>query len=605
MISRISTLWLRATRFPWVTMALVTWGVTALGTGVARADTGVVGFGDLLPKLSVPAGSSPSLFEATNGLAWTLDWDPGMGFDQVIITTMNAIVNVVWALVVLLAQSALYLGQWILSMVNLPGVNDWLSTGLGTSASGIMSWLAPTAIVIGALVAFIQHKGGEGLDQVLWVMVSAMLGMSLALSPAMWINGTQNLRTIGTDAVLTLASPAAGPDQQKPFAWPATDYAAATTRDAMIRKSNDAVFRGLVVYPWCIAEFGSLAACEKYGASMIKAGTDGNERKKVISEVSRAEGGDDKPATRWLKGYNWPERLAMVIASLIVVLIFCGVLLVLAFAAIGALIRTVLHLLLGAFFTLTWCIPGKPRQIGMRWLESLIGTVLQGIIAVGVFGATLTLLTLIYSNVDALGGVLVVSALAIATVISALTFRSEVASWFGIVGGGRAGAAVLGAAAMRILTKSGGGVRFAGRTAKAAGKAASAGGRAVVSGTRAAAKATADTVRWALVPPRRPVSGSKGGGTTPPPRRTPPPAGGGPASRSPGSGGAPSRRPASSQPASDSARRPSGSAARRPTSTPSSTRRADPARRPTPRSGRDGAAPPPARRRSPRRPKED
>ncbi len=599
MTHRLSTAWRRATRFPWVTMALVTWAMMAIGTGVAHADTGVVGFGDLLPRLSVPAGSSPSLFESTNGLVWTLDWDPGMGFDQVIVTTMNAIVNVVWAVVVILAYSALYLGQWILSMVNLPGVNDWLSTGLGTSASGIMSWLAPTAIVIGALIAFIQHRGGEGLDQVLWVMVSAMLGMSLALSPAVWINGTQNLRTIGTDAVLTLASPAAGPDQQKPFAWPATDYAAATTRDSMIRKSNDAVFRGLVVYPWCIAEFGSLAACEKYGANMIKAGIDGNERKKVISEVSRAEGGDDKPAARWLKGYNWPERLAMVIVTLLVVLIFCGVLLVLAFAAIGALVRTVFHLLLGAFFTLTWCIPGKPRQIGLRWLESLIGTVLQGIIAVGVFGVTLTLLTLIYSSLDALGGVLVVSALAIATVISALTFRSEVASWFGIVGGSRAGAAVLGAAAMRILTKGGRGIQSVGRTARAAGKVAGAGGRALVSGTRAAARATAETVRWAIVPPRRPVNGSKGGGTTPPPRRTPPAAGGGSGPRST-SGGAPSRRPASTQPASDSSRRPSGSAARRPVSTPSGHRRSDPARRPTSRSGRDAGAPPPARRRSPR-----
>lgn len=590
----------RARRFPWVTMAVVTWAVTAVGTGVAQADTGVVGFGDLLPKISVPAGSSPSLFEATNGLAWMLDSDPGMGFDQVIVSTMNAIVNVIWGLALLLAQSALYLGQWILSMLNIPGVNDWLSTGLGTSASAIMSWLAPSAIVIGALVAYVQHKGGEAFDQVLWVIAAAALGMSLALSPSLWVTGTQNLRTIGTDAVLTLASPAAGPDQGKPFAWPATDYAAGNPRDSMIRKSNDATFRGLVVYPWCIADFGSLAACEKYGANMIKAGADTTERKKVISEVSRAEGGDDKPAVRWLKGYNWSERLAIAVASLLVILIFCGVLLVLAFSAIGALISTVFHLIVGAFFTLTWCIPGRPRQIGIRWLESLIGTVLQGIIAVGTYGAALTVLTLIYSQIDALGGVLVVTALAIATVVTALSFRSQVSSWFGAVAGGRAGAALLGAAALRILTKGAGGAgRAAGGAARVAGGAAKTGVRAVGTGTRAAAKATADTVRWAVVPPRRPV-GSKGTTSAPQPRRTPAPAAGGASNSRPSATGGPSRRPSSTQPAADSSRRPAGSAARRPVTAPSQ-RRADPARRPSSsRSSSSSDGPPPARRPSPR-----
>lgn len=66
-MSRLRSAWQAARRFPWVTMALVSWGVTALGTGVAQADTGVVGFGDLLPKLSVPAGSSRAFSSQPTG----------------------------------------------------------------------------------------------------------------------------------------------------------------------------------------------------------------------------------------------------------------------------------------------------------------------------------------------------------------------------------------------------------------------------------------------------------------------------------------------------------------------------------------------------------
>lgn len=438
-------------------MALVTWGFTALGIGVAHADgpIDVVGFTDLLPHAAVPPGSAPSLFEATNGLTWLLHRDPSpMSLDYLVVGVMNDLVNIIWGLALLLAQAALYLGQWVLSLSAIPGANEFVTDGLGTTATTLMSWLAPSAIVIGLLVAFIQYKGGEAFNQIAWVLVSATIGMSLALTPALWTNGAQTLRTLGTDAVLTVASPAAAPDQSKPFEWAPTDYAGATPRDSMLRKANDSVFRGLIVYPWCIAEFGSLQACAKYGPTMLAAGTDTDKRQKAIADVVRQEGGDSAPTSRWLKGYNWPERLVTALAALLVTVIFCGLLLVLAFAAIGALISVMFHLLLGALFTLTWCIPGRPRQIGMAWLQSLIGTVLQGVIAVGIFGATLTILTLIYSNVAALGGVIVTAVLAITAAGTALGFRSQVASWFGVVAGGRAGAAMLGAAAMRLATRA-------------------------------------------------------------------------------------------------------------------------------------------------------
>lgn len=553
-------------------MALVTWGFTALGIGVAHADgpIDVVGFTDLLPHAAVPPGSAPSLFEATNGLTWLLHRDPSpMSLDYLVVGVMNDLVNIIWGLALLLAQAALYLGQWVLSLSAIPGANEFVTDGLGTTATTLMSWLAPSAIVIGLLVAFIQYKGGEAFNQIAWVLVSATIGMSLALTPALWTNGAQTLRTLGTDAVLTVASPAAAPDQSKPFEWAPTDYAGATPRDSMLRKANDSVFRGLIVYPWCIAEFGSLQACAKYGPTMLAAGTDTDKRQKAIADVVRQEGGDSAPTSRWLKGYNWPERLVTALAALLVTVIFCGLLLVLAFAAIGALISVMFHLLLGALFTLTWCIPGRPRQIGMAWLQSLIGTVLQGVIAVGIFGATLTILTLIYSNVAALGGVIVTAVLAITAAGTALGFRSQVASWFGVVAGGRAGAAMLGAAAMRLATRGAAGARRSvgsipertaasnrsrrARTGSSPGQAGGSYSRGSQPPRRAHGSGGAPHSGSSSAPPRRRSSGTgaPAPSTGPAPSSGPAPGKTPPAARShPAPGAGPRRRPSKPAPSS-------------------------------------------------------
>ena len=63
----------------------------------------------------------------------------------------------------------------------------------------------------------------------------------------------------------------------------------------MLRKSADATWRGFAVTPWCIAEFGSIDACERYGKGMLDVGSQtrmpGTDY--INKVIVPAEGGDD------------------------------------------------------------------------------------------------------------------------------------------------------------------------------------------------------------------------------------------------------------------------------------------------------------------------
>lgn len=169
-------------------------------------------------------------------------------------------------------------------MSNLPGVNDMLTTGLGTSSTELDELARAQRPGDRRPGRLYPAPRGEGLDQAP-VMAAGVLGLSFVLSPAMWINGTQNLRTIAPMpcSPSPLGRRAA---QDKFFVWAPTDYAAATLRDPMIRKANDATFRDWSSTPGASRSSGRSPAAQKYGTDIVKAGTDGNARKKVIADRS-------------------------------------------------------------------------------------------------------------------------------------------------------------------------------------------------------------------------------------------------------------------------------------------------------------------------------
>ncbi len=108
-----------------------------------------------------------------------------------------------------------------------------------------------------------------------------------------------------------------GPTMQTPVPWPEPGFTG-TPKDTLLRKSADASWRGFVVTPWCIAEFGSIAACERYGKGLLDVGTDAEARSKYIDDVvAPAEGGGDAPTVKWAKGENPFGRVGVVMIAAI------------------------------------------------------------------------------------------------------------------------------------------------------------------------------------------------------------------------------------------------------------------------------------------------
>lgn len=462
---------------PVIMITLGMWLVSTIGVAIGWADgdkpTQPVGLGGLMPMPDLTNGGTKSLFESTGYLAWTTDGV--FGRTDIYQPIIQSLSSSIWMLAVFLVYGAIGLVYWLLSVASFNTITAPLSDAIGASASTLLAWLLPSALVIGLLWAWIRNKGPGLMSAISWTIAAAVLGTSLAIVPKLWIEGVNNTRTVGTDAIMTMTSNAVSPNQQKPFPWPATNYGATGSepvcniatgqcnatggqtakqrQNVMLRKTGDAVWRALVATPWCIEEFGSMQACQRYGADMIKKGSDLDARKDYINDViSKREGGDDAATVKWTKGYNTGDRLIIALFSLAVNIIFCGVILVLGFTALSALISTFFHLFMGVPFTLTWCIEGRPRQIGLRWLEGLIGSIIQSLVATATFGALLVLLTVQFSLMASLGWLpTIITALVMS--LSALSFRRHVMGFFGVIAGGNRGAALLGAMALRQLSR--------------------------------------------------------------------------------------------------------------------------------------------------------
>lgn len=460
---------------------LVLWLVSTVGVVIAHADpTDPTGMGGLIPIPDLSGAGSKSLFE-THSLQFVLI-DSDVGFNEPLEALVGIYVTLTWSLTVWLAYGAIGLVYWLLSLTGFTTFTGPLADIIGASSTELLAWLLPSAVVIGLIKSYIQHAGRQAFSSIIWVIVAAAVGSTLAISPSAWVGAANSLRTVGSDAAISIGTNAVtAPDQQIPFQWAETDYGAGTgvdnnqsagdqqadelarNRNVMLRTSSDATWRGLVATPWCIVEFGSLEACERYGPTIIR-GTPEERRQYIDSTIEREEGGADAPTVQWIDGKRPIERLVVSTAALLVVLIFLGGMIVLGFAAIASFISTMLHLLVGVFFSLTWCIEGRPREIGMRWLESLVGTILQGAIALLTFSGVLLLLTTVYSSIGTIGW-LPTAGLAIVAVIAGIAFRHQVAGFLGAMSPGRGGSLVMGAVVARTATKMARGAVGAGRNA--------------------------------------------------------------------------------------------------------------------------------------------
>jgi hypothetical protein len=384
--------------------------------------TNPTGFGDLLPTPDLTNGDTRTLFEQYGPMAYSLDVDAS--WRDPLASVFNGYAQLVMMYIVAIIRGAISVGWWLFSLTDIKPVSDATSTVISATSTSLMGWLLPSALAIGAVAALMQRRSqGSAMSQMLWVGAAGVLSVSFALSSATWVRGVDGARQLGAEAVMSASAASIDNTVQTPIAWPEPAFNG-TNRDTLLRKSADATWRGFTVTPWCIAEFGSIEACQRYGKEILDRGTNSDARMDYINgDLKKAEGGSDDAATvRWTKGKNPFGRIGVLTLAAIAATLFAFLTIALAFTALMAFIGCLLLLVVGVFFACLWVIPGRPRQWGMNWFEALLGFVIQSILAMLVFGTTLSLVTAIYGLTGVLGW-LPVSGLAIVVLIAAFQLR--------------------------------------------------------------------------------------------------------------------------------------------------------------------------------------
>jgi hypothetical protein len=428
--------------------------LTALSTAFAATPSGPIdpaGFGDVIPVPDLAHGGSQTLFEHYGQGAFQMD--SAFGFSDATDKVMYTLYSIPMLFLVWLVRGIIGLAYWLFTLTDIQSLQDSTSDIIKNSADASISWLFPSALAIGGLIAYVQNRGGKGagLSQVSWVAVSAIFAVSFVAAPSVWVRGVGTVRTLGATAVVDGTSQAVSGNSTMPFDYPAPQYSG-SDRDTLLRKAGDSIWRSFVVTPWCIADLGSVEACKYYGKDLLDKGTDMGARKQYIEQyIDERHGG---AATKnWAEGHNPAGRFATIVIAMVIAVVFGVLVLTLAFAALMAVVLTYLLLIAGAFFAMLWVIPGQPRQWGVMWFNTLLGLVMQSIAAFLTFGAVLSLVTAVFSLTPALGW-LPANALALTVCAAGFAFRRTLGTLTSAFMPHRSGSAMMGYMAMRSLTRT-------------------------------------------------------------------------------------------------------------------------------------------------------
>ncbi|MDR3081863.1 MAG: hypothetical protein LBV60_13225, partial [Streptomyces sp.] len=406
-----------------------------LAAGHAHAeDIDPMGVGDLLPspERTVPKGQGTLYEDYSDFGLWQLDHDYGKW--DVLDPTAEIVAVLLMTLIVVIGSAVVVIVEWTFQLTSLPELEHALSGTISGAAKGLSYTLLPAALAVGAFIAFTKTKeGGGGLGQLAWVAVSGVVSISLLTTPQVWVDGIDTTRQVGASiAMEATAGGISQGGQEFPFKLDHQPTYTGNGRDDMLRKASDATWRTYVATPWCLAEFGSFEVCDKYGKELLDQGTSAEDRKEWLQENLTDET-VGRASKEWRQGHAPSGRIAVTILGLIILLIFGGLVIVLAFASLASLVGALMLLVAGVVFACLWVIPGRPRQWGVKWFDQLLGYTLQSFIVTMTLGCVLVIQVAI-SNMFGTYGYFPSAGLSIVAAISAFRFRKIIESIVGISG---------------------------------------------------------------------------------------------------------------------------------------------------------------------------
>ncbi len=373
-----------------------------LPSSVALADDPSVyepdAMGSLFEVPDLRGGLEPTLFEKYPDDAYMTTWK-SQGWthltDNTVDPVLNGVANSMLSFSRAFTRAAIGL-TWFLT--DFSATNDLvaqLTPMVGAVANSAMDWLLPSFLVIGGLVVFIKVRigTGEAINQLLAIMLAGVAAMSLAQYPAVWTESIQGIRQLGMSTTTTATSTVTT-NLQIPFAGPTPTFGGDESQNAQ-RRMGDAIWRTFTVTPWCIAEFGSMRACEDFGETMLALSNDDRADFLDGTEVNginfpNAVGGKETAAWKFATGQEGTTRMAIALPALISSGTFAGLLIYLDSLSLVYYMLSMLLLVIGVFFLIFMLVPGKLRQWGFSWLDKVFTFTLISVISTLVLTATVT-----------------------------------------------------------------------------------------------------------------------------------------------------------------------------------------------------------------------
>ncbi len=421
-------------------------------SNVAYAATPIdpVGIGGLIPAPIQPPNGNGTLYETYSSDlgVWSLDqhidtsWGTDAGADLQLF--MHLINSVLMGVIVLIGRACVVITQWALEGASVPQLSDPIEKAISGAADKLVPTLLPACLVVGGLVAFGNHRKAHGsaLTQIGWLVAAGVFSVSLLTSPGTWISGINSARDIGSDISFSVADAGIGKPGDFPIKMDHEPDLAGKPKDVVMRKAGDAVWRTYVATPWCFAEFGSLEVCQKAGSGLLQQAQQGKDRDDYLDHAVNNDPGDHdsgdlfvgKSSVEWRQGKQPAGRFMVLLLGLVAIIIYAALALMLAFASIASLLGALMLLISGVVFACLWVIPGRPRQWGVKWFDTLLGMVLQSFVATLVLGCVMIITSACTQTAGSLGW-FVSSGLSITAAIVAFKFRRLVETIVGSVSG--------------------------------------------------------------------------------------------------------------------------------------------------------------------------
>ncbi|MEU5425776.1 hypothetical protein AB0H73_09225 [Streptomyces olivoreticuli] len=432
--------------------ALATLGVLAPSAAADPKDYKPGGILDLMPSPIKPPGQgtlyetyAPEVFKLDKQLSSDItggDLIDGMG---------EWCAELLMALLRYVGRAVVVIVQWTFNVTTLPQIEEPISKAISGAAGPMTTMFLPSALAVGAFLAWAKRGQTSPMSQLAWVVASAAIATTFLTAPSTWVKGVDATREIGSNIAMTTVSGglSGSDDSAMPFKTPEPEWSG-TAKNDTLRRASDAVWRTYVATPWCIADLGSIKACQKWGPELAKRGTDMDGREDYIKDAMDKDAAG-KEAVEWRQGHSPSGRVAVLIGAIISAVIFAALCITLAFTTLASLIGAMMLLVCGVVFACLWCIPGKPRQWGVSWFETLLGLVLVSFTTTMILGSVLIVSTSMLSMLDPENGFgwLMVSALNIAAAAMGFKVKGKLDGIISVGGAQLAGRGALAAFAER------------------------------------------------------------------------------------------------------------------------------------------------------------